>query len=367
MRIAIFNWRDLGHPKAGGAELSTHRLAKGLAERGHEVQWFASAFEGGPRVCHRDGYKIVRRGNEITCRAHAALWLHRNKGKIDIVVDEVNTLPFFSPWITPKRVVLWMHQLAREVWLAEAPFLLGALGYFSERWMLKLYSRVPIITVSNSSAASIRGYTGTDKIAVAENALEPPIGVSQDIVPGRLTYVGRLTPSKRVGDIVRALPMIRAKFPFAHLMIVGRGNQKYVASLMRLAKQLNVSDAVRFLGRVTDSQRDTVLKSTDILLMASLREGWGLVVSEAARYAIPSVVYPVDGLIDSVVHCKTGLITDTQNCEALSSGVSELLSDRGKRDELGRNAMEYIRPYTLERFLDRFEGFLLSNAQQCES
>lgn len=365
MRVVIFNWRGPASLKGGGAEHVTDVLASGLAARGHTVTWFTSRANGEPAYETRSGYTILRAGSELTCRFHAAVWLIRKRGAYDVVVDEVNTLPFLSPWIAGKRVVLWIHQLAREVWNAEAPASVGWFGRLMERPMLSIYARTPLVTGARSSAESFRDLR-LGPIRIVEYPLPRPDAAS---VPARNTigFVGRIAPSKRIDHIIRAVERVREVIPDVRLSIVGAGDPEEIARLRKIVAELQLESAVAFHGRVSTQERDAVMRSFDVLALASLREGWGLVVSEAARFAVPSVVYPVAGLVDSVQDGRTGIVVSAEQPHALADGLIRVLSNRRLRDELGANAMHFLEPFTEERFVDRFEQVLLEHAATADS
>lgn len=361
MNIAIFNWRDLTHPKAGGAEVATHQLAQGLVRRGHRVTWFTSADGRTFGNAQREGYDIIRKGNELTCRFHGLLWLLRNRHRFDVVIDEVNTLPFLSRLVAGKRLVLWMHQLAREVWLAEAPAIIGHAGFLLERIMLLLYRNIPVVTISESSAKSFREYGLRGPIHVCEIALQPALEKGEPRV-GRIGYVGRLAPSKRIDHIIKASAILRNSLD-VDLVIVGSGSERELKRLQATARMCGLEQHVIFAGRASNAQRDEWMKSLDVLAMTSMREGWGLVVSEAARYQVPSVVYPVAGLVDSVVNGRTGVVVLDETPGELANAIRQLVCDRSKRETLGRCAGQYLENFTDERFLGRFERVLLSVAR----
>jgi glycosyltransferase involved in cell wall biosynthesis len=289
----------------------------------------------------------------------------RNRAACDVVVDEVNTLPFLSPWIARKRVVLWIHQLAREVWNAEAPAAVGWFGRLMERPMLSIYARTPLVTGAPSSAASF-GEFPFGPIRIVEYPLPRPQEASPP-VRNLIGYVGRIAPSKRIDHIIRALEGVRRAIPDAHLSIVGAGDPVETARLRKIAADLGLDSAVTFHGRVSTDERDALMRSFDVLALASLREGWGLVVSEAARFAVPSVVYPVAGLVDSVRNGHTGVVVSAEQPQALADGLTRVLSNRALRDELGLQAMRYLEPFTEERFVDRFEQVLLERAARADS
>ena len=361
MRVVIFNWRGPHSLKSGGAEHETHVLASGLCRRGHSVLWFTSRSGDEPATENR-GYEIRRAGSELTCRFHAAAWLRRNRDSIDVIIDEVNTLPFFSAFIAKDRVILWMHQLAREVWTAEAPPVIGLIGRLLERRLLSMYATVPVVT---GAASSVRSFTSVGlrgPVQVVEYALPPPFLTPSSPARNLLGYVGRIARSKRIDHIVRALAYVKESVPDARLSIVGSGDRREIARLQTLVRRLRLDDSVVMHGRVPEEERDAIMSSFDLLCMASLREGWGLVVSEAARFGVPSVVDPVDGLVDSVVDGQTGVVVRSEEPPALAQGIVKVLQNRALRDELGRGAMRYIAPFSEDRFVGKFEEVLLARA-----
>src|SRR5215207_8254827 len=98
MRILIFNWKDLTHPAAGGAEVYTEGFARELVLKGHEVTLFVSAVAGQPETEFVEGVRVIRRGGRLTVyRAARKYWKSEGEGQFDVVIDEVNTRPFLTP------------------------------------------------------------------------------------------------------------------------------------------------------------------------------------------------------------------------------------------------------------------------------
>jgi glycosyltransferase involved in cell wall biosynthesis len=355
--IAFFGWRDLRDPRAGGAELYTHDLLKTLAKAGYRCTLFVSHAKGQPQREEREYYTVIRKGNRITCRFHAAAWLARNKDDVDCVIDELSTLPFLSRLVARDKTTVLVHQLAREVWWYEAPGPVAVVGYALEPLMVQIYRNAPVITVSKSSAASLREMGLRGPIEIIENPLRPPVETIPAPVRGRIGYVGRLTPSKRVDHIVRAFAILAARNPDAELYVVGGGPEATIESLKVLAQQLGCASRVRFTGYIPGAQRDEILASLDCLVMASAREGWGRVVSEAARYGVPSVGYDVYGLRDAIVDGETGLLVREQRPEALAVAIERLVDDPSLRNRLGAAAADYLRGFTYGVFEERVRRY----------
>ena len=175
MRVLWFNWRDIRNPLAGGAEVFTHEVARRLVRRGHEVTLFSSYFPGCVREEVVDGVRVVRSGGRFTVylRAKEYYRKHFSGDGYDVVVDEVNTRPFFTPKFVnnDERIVALIHQLAREFWFYEMPFPISLIGYYvlEKRW-LKNYTSTPTVTVSDSTKKDLEDL-GFKKVFVVHNRL----------------------------------------------------------------------------------------------------------------------------------------------------------------------------------------------------
>jgi len=97
MNILILNWRDVGHPKSGGAELVTMEHAKCWVRSGHTVTWLTSWYTSGKKEEVREGVHIVRRAGSLTIYLYAVLFLLLKGKTFDVIVDEAHGFPFFSP------------------------------------------------------------------------------------------------------------------------------------------------------------------------------------------------------------------------------------------------------------------------------
>jgi len=348
--VALFNWRDPRHPAAGGAEVLAHDLLVAFSKRGYDCTLVAARPRGLPATETFEHYRVVRMGNAITCRFYAAWWLWKRRNEIDVAIDEVNTLPFFSRFVVPKKTTLWIFQVAREVWWYEAPPFLAAIGYALEPLMLQVYRSCPLVTISKSSAQSLRAIGLRGDIDIIEVPLPPRDDGRAATVPERIGYVGRLVRSKRIDHIIRAFAIVASARPHAELWIVGGGSTAEAARLRALTEALGCAERVTFTGYVSNERRDEIVASLDCLAMASVREGWGMVVSEAGRFGVPAVAYDVDGLRDAIVDGRTGLLVSERSPEALARALERVVSDRGFRNALGAAAAAYIEPFSQAAF-----------------
>jgi glycosyltransferase involved in cell wall biosynthesis len=356
VQILFLNWRDIRSPRAGGAEVLTHEIARRLAVR-HEVTWFTSRVEGQPREEEIDGVRVVRRGSEATTRLFAPAF--GRGGGWDVVVEEINTLPYFAPVWSSAPSVLFIPQLAREVWWYEAPKMLAWLGWAAEPLYLAAYRHVNAITISDSTCTDLRRFGLRERIDVVPIAVSTPAlaELSPSEPHGELVAVGRLVPSKRFDHAIRALLELRGSHSAARLTIIGDGPER--TNLEHLAERLGLGEAVRFTGRVTEEMKVSLLEQADVLVACAVREGWGLTTTEAARLGTPAVAYDVPGLRDSIVDRGTGLLTK-RSPFALAEGVSRLLDDPPYYQSLRTAAWERWRGVSWNRTAVSFERALLS-------
>lgn len=358
LRILILNWRDQRHPRAGGAEVLTHEHARRLVQRGHDVTMFVGAAKGAAPAETVDGVRVIRRGGPVTTRLHAVRWYagqRRSHAGFDVVVEEINTLPYLAGRFSSAPVVLWFHQLAREVWWYEAPKPLAFIGFTLERSYLKLSRRVPAIVLSPSTREDLLalGFP-EDSVVVVPPGIDFPALAAVEKEHGLLVYLGRITPSKRVDHLIEALAAVRARGVEARLEIAGAGTDQARDGLERRARELGVARHVRVLGYLDTSAKQDLLARASLILMASVREGWGLVVTEANAVGTPAVVYDRPGLRDSTLHDRTGLVT-APDPASLAAGVVRALTEPGLYETLQAGAIAWSKRFSWESASAAFE------------
>jgi glycosyltransferase involved in cell wall biosynthesis len=114
----------------------------------------------------------------------------------------------------------------------------------------------------------------------------------------------------------------------ARLWIIGSWDDQYRRKLDRLIARHALKTSVTFFGQVDDDTKHHYLAQAHLVVMTSVREGWGLVVSEANAVGTPGVVYDVPGLRDSTLHMQTGLVCSRNDPETLAENLLTLYSNR---------------------------------------
>ncbi len=297
LRILIFNWRDLKHPLAGGAEVYTDAVATEWVRMGHSVTLFCSHVDGEPnRDVAAAGYIIVRRGKRhLVYREAKKFWKAEGDRNFDLVIEEVNTRPFFcGRFIKGIPVIVLIYQIAREVWFYESALPIALLGrFFFEPWWLWKLRNQDIVTISESSRESIMrfGPNNVRLVPVGYRELELPIVEKE--AAATLVFLGRLSSNKRPWHAIKAYKIVRRAMPEVRMWVIGDGPKR------RMLERRSV-EGVEFLGRISESEKLKRLCAAHLLVVTSVREGWGMVVTEAARAGTPSIGYDVPGLRDSL-------------------------------------------------------------------
>ncbi|MCE4601996.1 MAG: glycosyltransferase family 4 protein [Desulfurococcales archaeon] len=367
LRILWLNWRCIRHPRAGGAEVYTHEIARRLASLGHEIVLATSRPQDLPSREEIDGYTIIRKGGSLTVYPMAAITytrLKRSGFKPDIVVDEVNTIPFMTPLYSREPITVLIHQLCRDCWgLAVHPLLSGP-GWTLERILHKVYVRAAmkgrvrlVVTVSDSTRRDLEelGYP-RGIIEVVHNGIDPsryPEDTCKAPKEKLIAYVGRISKYKRLEDLLRAWRIVESRDPEARLIIAGRPDHGYLTHLRYLAARLGLSRA-SINGEISEREKLDILSRATALAYTSQREGWGRTIIEAGACYTPSIAYRVPGLSEAVVDGVTGVLVDPGDIEGLARSILKLLADQDLSYRMGRAARSRALSFSWDESAKRF-------------
>lgn len=344
MRILILNWRDPKNPKAGGAEIVTLEHAKAWVKEGHNVTWLSSFYENALKEEVIEGVKIIRKGSSIGVYLIAPFYYLKNKETFDFVIDEIHGIPFFTPLYVKKKKIIFIHEVAGEIWDYMYPFPLNKIGRAFEKIYFKLYKNEYFWTDAQSTIDELVqfGIKSNNCIAIPCPANNKPLNkIFKKGNEPVFIFVSRLVKMKGIEDVISAFSYILKKNSKAKLWLVGGGEISYLNELKKITKNMHIDKNVIFYGRVSDNQKLELLKRAHILLHASVKEGWGIVVVEAASQSTPSVVYNVEGLRDVVKNNKTGIVIANNTPEDLAKEALLLYKNKVKYYKMQNNCLEY--------------------------
>jgi glycosyltransferase involved in cell wall biosynthesis len=332
----------------GGAEVFTYEVGKRWVKDGHEVTLFTAEYPNNKKEEVVDGIRIVRAGGKYSVYGKAKQFYKKrfSKEKFDVVIDEINTKPFFAPKFVNngERVVALIHQLAREFWFYETFFPINYLGYhfFEERW-LSNYVNVPVVAVSDSTKQDLSAL-GLKNVHVVSQGLnfEPLHKLPEKENHPVIVFSGRLKRAKRPDHAIKAFKIVKDKLADVELWIIGDGPFK--RSLKKMA-----SEGVKFFGKLSNEERRTLVKRCWVLVHPSIREGWPLNIIEANALGTPCIGYNVPGLRDSIKDGKTGLLAKNGDVNLLSEKLLDILSDDALRNNLSQNSLEYSKNFRWDK------------------
>lgn len=361
MNILFCNWRDTRNPEGGGSERYVENMARGLAERGHRVTIACAAYDGAPRSEVVDGVRFVRRGTkmDIYLRTFFALLLGRY-GKVDVVVDVQNGLPFFTRLATRKPVVVLVHHVHREQWPVVYPGLMGRVGWWIEsRLSPRLYRRSQYVAVSHATRLELIDLgVDRERITVIHNGSDPAPATTATRSPEpRICVVGRLVPHKQVEHAVDAVASLVEDHPGVVLDVIGAG--WWDDELRAYVAERGLQDHVVLHGFVDDVTKHELLAQAWVMALPSIKEGWGLVVGEAGGHAVPTVAYSsAGGTTESIDHKDSGLLVDTP--EQLTAAIRQLVEDSELRTFLGEGALQKSRTFSWSASQSAFAQVVLT-------
>lgn len=158
-----------------------------------------------------------------------------------------------------------------------------------------------------------------------------------------ITHVSNLRPVKRLQDVVSVFNNIQNKLP-AVLLILGEGPEKEKAREQALG--LGISDKVKFLGKTNEVER--ILCITDLFLLPSEKESFGLAALEAMGAGVPVISSNAGGIPEVNIHGKTGFTADIGDVSTMSKHAIDILKDESLHLQMCRNARKQAESFNIE-------------------
>jgi glycosyltransferase involved in cell wall biosynthesis len=324
----------------GGAERWYRRLAERLAAEGHSVTYLTL------RQWPRDDHPELVGVEVITVGAQGSLYgggrrrvgpplrfglgvfrhLRKHGGRYDVV--HMASFPYFSVLCAAAArrshgfalYVDWHEVWTRDYWRDYLGRIGGTIGWLVQRRCARV--RQTAFCFSRLHAERLRrlGFAGTATILEGEyvGEREPAAPVPAEPV---VVFAGRHIPEKRVPALVRALPLARKRIPELRARIFGDGPER--ARVRQLVAELGLDGSVEAPGFVEAEVVDAALQTALCLVLPSRREGYGLVVVEAAAVGTPSVVVrdPDNAAVELVDEGQNGVIAASADPADLAEAI----------------------------------------------
>ena len=366
MNVLALNWRDSRHPEAGGAEVHLFEILSRWVARGATVTAVTTSFPGAAPEDLQNGVRILRRGSwwNGNWAAASAVRGELARERFDLVIEDLNKLPYFSPLYARAPVLVIVPHLFGTTAFAEASWPVAATVWAHERLIPWVYRNCPFLAISESTRRDLeaRG-VARERVAVSVCGLD-----HERYRPGgekterpSILYVGRLRRYKGVDVLLEAFAGIKDQLPGVTLTILGDGPHR--GALERRARELALGDAVTFTGFVPSAEKVRRLQSAWVSALPSPKEGWGLTVVESNACGTPVVASRSPGLVDSVMDGESGLLVSHGDARALAEALLAMCTDTNLRLRLGKGGLEWAARFTWDRCADEAWQVALAAAE----
>jgi glycosyltransferase involved in cell wall biosynthesis len=358
MRMLVVNWRCPKNPLAGGAEVYLQEIFSRLVSRGHHVALLSERFAGSEPEDVIEGIRVIRAGGKFTFNFTAGRQIGRLAESLnaDVVIDDLNKIPFYSPWHTKRPVLAILMHLFRGSIFRETLPPMAAYVWAAETMIPLAYKRCRFAVLSESSKKdTVKVGIDPDRIAVIPpgtdfDRFSPDASVAREPV---VLHVGRLKRYKAIDHLLRATRILKQRGVKFTTVVVGDGDDK--PRLEGLAVKLGLGEQVRFTGFVPEAEKVNWYRRAAVLVENSVKEGWGLIVMEANACGTPVVVANSPGLRDSSKDGVNGLMYKYGDVPALAEKLEKLLSDDTLRNRFGQQAIAWARQWTWDGAADAME------------
>ena len=353
MHILVFNWQDRTHPQGGGAEVHLHEIFGRIAAQGHKVTLVCCGHSGAPSRETLDGIDVIRTGNRPTFNYMVPLWWWKYGADLnpDIVVDDINKLPFFTPKFIKKPILALVHHFFGDSIFNEVGWAAGTYVQMFEKRIPKVYGDVPVCAVSESTRDEcIENGFRPEQLSIIHNAIDHrdyPMKVTQKADVPTIVSFGRLKKYKSIDQLIKAVAIVRETIPEVQLNILGTGDER--PALERLVDFHDLSSTVNFAGFVSDEEKVEHLSRAHVVVNASIKEGWGITNIEANACGTPVVSANVPGLRDSVRDGSSGILYPYGDVEQMAKILTRILVDDPERQRLSDGAVAWASTFTWER------------------
>lgn len=156
----------------------------------------------------------------------------------------------------------------------------------------------------------------------------------------KILTVRRLVPEKRVDLLIKSFHKLLKYNTNLQLIIAGDGPER--DNLIKLAKKLEISNKVLFLGFISHNKLNSLYNIADVYVLTSEQEGLSLSLLEALATTVPVISTNIVGNLEIIIHKETGLLFEPGNVDQLVNNLKYVLDNPDKAEIIGKNARKYI-------------------------
>jgi|APSaa5957512535_1039671.scaffolds.fasta_scaffold71872_1 glycosyltransferase involved in cell wall biosynthesis len=370
MNILWFKWKDIYHHKAGGAEFVDDYLINKLVDDGHLVTLITSKSSKSFNQKNKKKNKrlqTIRIGNYISVYFFAYFAYKKIKNqKFDLVIDEMNTFHFCTNFFIKEKKIILCYQLAKSVWFYQTFFPLNYFGFFFEKIYLKIISNLNILTESLSTKKDlIKHNISPNNISIFNIGINlinnSNLKKNYDFNKLKILSFGSIRPMKRTLDQIKSFEFVCQVIPKAQFLLAGDASSNYGKRVLDYISRSKFKKNIQYFNFVSNDEKIKLFKQANFILMTSIKEGWGLVITEANNFKVPAIGYNVDGIRDSIVQNHTGQLSKDENPNSLAQEVLKVWSNKNLYLDLSENAYKNSLKYSIDKSYGNFLSILKQN------
>ena len=339
-------------PHIGGVETLFDNITRGLVERGDEVTVLTTKVPGSSPYEISEGRKIYRIGTPFR---HAFALSFRKAAKLAEEADLIHTTTYVATgttWLArklaKKPVVATFHEVWGRLFFEFQNPITANINYLLEALMCRAYKNTALTCPSEATKRAM-----VEKGMNEENIHVIPHGINHKIFNRSMkpmrgwdgpTYMafGRAGISKGIEYLVQAVPEITKAIPDSKLLLMLSRKERY-NKIISMVRKLGIEKNVVFLQpQSTRAGVAGMIRSSDVVVVPSISEGFGFNAVEAQACGIPVVASNVASLPEVV---KGGVLVEPRNPSKIAEAVIMLLKDKRLRERMGKKGSDHAKTY----------------------
>ena len=388
MKILIAS--DLHYPTINGVATFSRSLAKGLADRGHEVLVIAPS-QTGKKGTEVDGNYTIARTMSVPVVFYQNLRVSLSPGyEVKKIIEgfKPDVMHIQTPMLICQAVMKYgnkhgipvvstNHGMPENI-IDNLPMLLPVakpVTQFLNNYGTRLHAKADYVTLPTQSAIDM--FRASEKLTVPLEAISNGIDLAhftKGSAPTALykkfsipkgvpivSYVGRIDAEKHLPVLLKAFTRVLIDIPKAHLLIVGDGTE--VEPLRAQAKRLRIAEQVTLTGRVTDKELVALHKMGTVFCMPSPAELQSIATLEAMASGLPVVAVDAGALRELCQHERNGYLCKQDNDKEIAERLIQVISNKKLRNTFGTESLTIAGTHDIKTTLERFEAIYRSLAK----
>lgn len=359
-RVVVLSRRDITHPLSGGASKYIHEIFRRLTNR-YSITILA---QGGPSSKpwqEIDGVTYRHFPGTFQRLLLPARYITKFAGGTDLLIDHADVgIPWLSPFYSKVPRIGVVYQVAGNIFHRELARPLSEIAVRLETKILQVYRNSNLVTCSLSTKNDlVRLGLSPERVSVITPGIDDsfrqfkPDGVK--FHDPTIMCISRFRRYKGLSYAIGSMKFVLQKVPNAKLVIFGNGDP---TELKQEVSRTGYSESIKILERAPNTWNDEkrfMLSRSHLLLIPSVREGYGIVVIEANACGTPAIGWAVPGVQDSIVNGKTGLLVPFGDVRQLGETMAKVLGKESTQlRDLSQPAIDWSRQHSWDTAAEIF-------------